>query len=271
MTFNSPENSLADGQPVRLYLFERGLTRWGYTDADRDITFETVTYRSLQISDAGIRDSGDPDADAFEITAPADLAPAQLYRGIAPTTEVFVTVRDTHYGESDAQISWMGSIYGVNWPAIDRCKITCQSIAASFEQPGLRLVWGRNCPYSLYDTDCRVNRDLYAVEAVIDSLNAGSIEVSEFAGFADGYFDGGYIEWPIGPALYERRGIESHVGSSAAMFGGTTGLPPGGTITAYPGCARIAQVCNDKFDNIENYGGDPHRPDRSPFDGNPVF
>lgn len=271
MTSSERDASLYSGQPITLYLFERGLTRWAYTTADRDIVFQGNTFKSLAIYDDGRRNTGDPAADALEITAPADLEPAQLYRGMAPTTEVFVTVRETHFGETDASIVWSGSIYGVNWKDLDRCKITCQNIVSSFEQPGLRLVWGRNCPYALYDKGCKVDKELYAVEGVVDTLTLATIEVSEMASFEDGYFTGGFVEWPIGPALYERRGIEQQVGTLAVMFGGTSGIAAGQTLTLYPGCPRTLDVCDYRFDNSENYGGDPHRPDRSPFDGNPVF
>ena len=81
MTFDARETSLDDGQPIGLYLFERGLTKWGFCSADRDITFDSVVYRALVggITDDGVRHTGDADADALEIVAPGDLAPAQFH------------------------------------------------------------------------------------------------------------------------------------------------------------------------------------------------
>lgn len=271
MTFNSRENSIADGAPVRLYEFSRGLLVWRYTTADRDVTQSNRSYSAVAISDNGIRQTGQTRADALEITAPHSLPVAQLYRGVSPSADISLTVRDMHYGDDEAVVSWVGTISGVAWPAADRCKIHCQSLAASFGQPGLRMTWDRSCPHSLYDRNCRVNAADYAVAGVIDAMDGAQVTASAFAALDDGYFNEGYVEWTIGSEEVERRGIEQHTGGVLVLLGGTSGLTVGDAITAYPGCPRTIQACNDKFANTANYGGAPHQPGRSPFDGNPVF
>lgn len=271
MTFDAREISLADGQPIRLYLFERGQDRWAYCTADRDIEHAGVLYVSTSITDNGTRQTGDIEADAFEIIGPHDLSVAQLYRGMIVSREITLTVRDVHYQDEEPLVSWVGRIHGVEWTAEDRCKITCQSMQAAMAQPGLRLSWSRNCPYALYGRGCGVDKTQFEVPGTIADLNGLSIEVAALNGFADDYFTGGFIEWPVGDAEVERRTIESHTGTTAVMFGGTAGLVQGQAVTAYPGCPRTIDVCDSRFNNAENYGGVPHLPGRSPFDGNPIF
>jgi hypothetical protein len=55
------------------------------------------------------------------------------------------------------------------------------------------------------------------------------------------------------------------------MFGLADGLYYGLAVNAYPGCNRTTTECVDKFDNLDNYGGVPDLPGKSPFDGDPVF
>lgn len=158
MSSASRELSLADGQPIRLYQFSRGVLRWSYTSADRNITYNNQVFRSVRggIGDPGIIQSGDPQADRLVITAPADLEVALLYKGAPPSDEIGLTVFDLHYGEADAWVSWAGSIATVNWPALDRCRITCLSIEASMDAPGLTDVYSRTCTAVLGDTECKV-------------------------------------------------------------------------------------------------------------------
>ena len=57
MSFAEFETSLQNGRPVRLYQFQRGPLKWGYTNADRNINHQGITFRSPVggISDDGIR------------------------------------------------------------------------------------------------------------------------------------------------------------------------------------------------------------------------
>lgn len=271
MSFDSRERSIATAKPVRLYLFERGNLRWGYTGPDREMTFGSITYLPRAIDDNGIRQSGEVSADALEITGPASLEVAQLYRGVAPSDEINVTVRTIHVGETDALVSYMGSIQGVRFPAEDRALITCQSLAASLDNMGLHLTWSRGCDNALGDKNCQVDMEPLAVPGTVGTMDGATVSASAWAAYPDGWFAGGYVEWPLGSGVYERRGIETHSGLVLGLLGGTGGISLNQQLTAYPGCARTEEVCHSKFNNKPNYQGAVGMPGRSPFDGNPVF
>jgi uncharacterized phage protein (TIGR02218 family) len=273
MSFDDTEKSLAGGKPIRLYLFERGLQSWAYCTADRDITFASTVYRSTAISDNGRRYTGEPQSDAFEVTAPSDLPVAMLFRGLGPSSEITLTVRDVHHEAiiSDARIVYIGSITVVRRTGLDRVKIICQSSEAALRQTGLRMTWGRGCQHEHYGRGCGVNRDLFKTESVINEMNGATVSNGAFAAFPDNYFAGGFIEWSVGTAQFDRRGIESHSGSTLTLLGGTSGLALNMAINVYAGCDRTIQTCKNKFSNDINYPGAPGMPGISPFDGNSVF
>ncbi len=272
MSSDAREISLVGGQPVRLYLFERGAsTRWAYNSSDRDISFNGIDYLGRAISDDGIRQSGQSSADALEVVGPATLGVAQLYRGVPPSDEINLTIRDLHFGEADALVRWSGSISDIDFSAQDRCKIRCESLAASMAQEGLRLSWDRACPHALGDRLCRVDMDVYAVAGTVITLDGISVSATTWAGYADGWFAGGWVQWPVGGGEFDRRGIETQVGGLLTLLGGSDGIALNDVLTAYPGCTRTIEVCHGKFANSDNYGGINHLPGRSPFDGNPVF
>lgn len=273
MTYELIENSIDLGRPIRLYKFMRGVATWAYCTADRDITYQSVTYKSIPggLRDSGIRQSGEATADAFEITAPATIDIAQLYRGVSPSDKIEITVYDKHYDDAQAIIVYIGSIFDVKFPAEDRCTIVCNTDSVSLNVMGLTLTWGLGCQYEVYGRGCEVNRDLFKVDAIVQSMTGLTISSAAFESYDDGWFDGGYVEWPVGAGNYDRRGIVSHNGSVLELLGGTQGIGLGIVLTAFPGCDTTMQICHDKFNNDPNYGGALHQPGKSPFDGTPVF
>ncbi|HFH4022019.1 phage BR0599 family protein [Pseudomonas aeruginosa] len=273
MSFDGRETSLAAGAPIRLYEFSRGVLRWLYNSSDRDIAVSTQVFRTLRggISDNGIRQSGVSKQDAFVITAPADIEVTQPWRGGRPSAEVYLRVFDTHYGESEAVTRFVGTISSVKWPRLDTCTITCQDIESSMERPGLIDTHSRTCTTTLYSTQCGVDRNLYRAETTIQSIAGLAVSSGEFASYPDGWFSGGYVEWPIGSGEYDSRHIETHAGSVLQLLGGTAGLAAGQAIRVYPGCDFLAATCDGKFDNLINLRATPHMDGKSPFDGEQVF
>lgn len=270
MTFELIEQAVDLGKPVKLYKFTRSTLQWAYCSADRDITYLGIKYKALVggISDNGTRTSGQATADAFEITAPASVEVAQLYRGIGPSDAVEITVYEMHFGDTDAIIGYMGKISGVKFPQRDRCQIICNT--DSLEQTGLRFTWGRGCGYTWGDHNCGVNRELYKLNTTIQSMDGLIISSADFSAFASGWFAGGEIEWPVAPGVYDRRGIVSHTGSTIELLGGTNGLSAGQAIAAFPSCSRNWDTCTE-FANTDNYGGQRDQPGKSPFNGEPIF
>lgn len=275
MSFNVLEQSLAGGRPVRLYQFSRGVVQWLYNSSDRDIVHQTRTYKALAggISDDGIRQGGETSTQDLRIQAPGDIEVAQLYRGIPPSDAIDLVIFDRHYADpdDDYRVSWIGEIQSVAWPSIDRCKIVCSPESVSMSGQGLRLRWERPCPHCIYERGCNVDRELHRVDAVVISMDGATITGSAFSGYPNGYFNAGYIEWSVGGGNYDRRAIDSHVGTVLTIFGGTSGIELNQDVSAFPGCDQTIETCNTKFGNSINYGGIRHLPGRSPFDGNSVF
>jgi len=273
MSFDAREQSLATGQPIRLYKFSRGVLSWLYNSSERDITLGTETYKTLRggIEDNGILQSGDPEQDKFILTAPGDIEVAKLYRTYSPSDEVTLDVFDMHYGDDEVLSSWSGSITTVDWPSPERCQISCLSLEASMEQPGLVDTYSRSCTAVLGDVRCGVDLNLYRVTTTLQSLTGSEVSSGAFEAYADGYFTAGYVEWSVGSGEYDRRHIEAHTGSSLTLLGGTAGLSAGMSVRVYPGCDFLIGTCDGKFDNAVNFRGEPHLQGESPFDGNQVW
>jgi uncharacterized phage protein (TIGR02218 family) len=273
MSFDSRETSLATGAPIRLYQFSRGVMRWLYCTADRDITLSTQIFKTVRggIADDGIRQSGDPNVDVLNITGPADLEVAALYRGVPPSRAVALTIFDMHHSEPDVEIAWAGEIQSVSRPRLDQCRIVCSPLSARMTKQGLRHCWERACHRALYGVGCNVNRDLYRVNSTVQSMDGAKVSNGALASYGNGWFTAGWIEWSIGSGEYDTRMIERQVGGDLWLMGGTAGIELGSAIRVYAGCDQRIATCDSKFNNLNNYGGIAHLAGASPFDGNPVF
>lgn len=271
MSYTDIEVSREGSVPIRLYQFSRGPLRFAYTGADRNVTLNNVEFGRSEISDSGITFSGEAVADPITITLPADSEIALMYRVLAPSDEVIVTIWDWHYEAADYIVSYVGTVLGAKWPNASTCEITAWSLTASLDKPGLTLVWQRGCPYSLYDKNCKVNKQDFKVTAQVQAFDGITLALVGITGIPDGWFAGGFIEWVDINGIAERRGVRQHIGTSLLLLGGTFGLAVGQSVNVFPGCVRTTAICTSKFNNLGNYGGAPAMPGTSPFDGNPVF
>lgn len=279
MSFVEKETSVAEGQPITLYAFNRGAQRWLYTNADRDIPYGGETYKAVAISDEGVTQSGQVQAETFNVALPTRTDLVALYHGTPPSDSVFLTVRHLHASDIDgdplagiAPVQFVGLVEQVSQDDAARSEIVCQSLLATLNRDGLRLGWERSCPHTLYDQRCKVDKAAFVVPVqAITGLTAMTITAPEIGTKEDGWFNVGFIEWDVAPGVVERRPIELHLGDTITLLAFTDGLHLGSAIRVYPGCSRHISVCQAKFNNRWNYGGFPHLPGDSPFNGNPVF
>lgn len=271
MAYNIIETSSYDGEPIYLYEFRLNDKYWRYTSAAERVSLLGSIWEPTGVADDGIKQTGETQVDALNITLPTESAVVGLFIGTPPINPVYVTIRRFHYGDTDAAVCYVGELYQANMSNPTYSTVTANTLSAAMERNGLRLAWSRACPYSVYDTCCKVNKESMRYDGTIQSVGGNQIVVANLSAFGDDWFTGGYIEWIDPQRGTERRAIETHAGDTLSIFGVVGGLTGGLVIKIYPGCARTSVECASKFNNLDNYGGIISMPDRSPFDGNPVF
>lgn len=272
MSYDSLDASISKARPVQLYEFSRGAQRWRYTNAGLDVVQDSQVFHRTFIKDDGIRQTGEASADALNIDVAIDLELLGLYAVYPPSTPIELTIWDKDLGDPAALVKWVGLVSDVTLKRrAGTARLVCRPLSSEQDNTGLRLVWGRQCPYALYDASCRAEKERFRTTAVLTSASGISITAGPFGAHPDGWFTGGFVEWEAVSGAVEQRGVDHHVGTTLTLLGGSLELENGLQVRAYPGCSRTVSVCDSKFGNVENYGGVPALPGRSPFDGNPVF
>lgn len=271
MTYDANERSNYDGVPTTLYEFSLGSTYWRYSGGQTDIVVGGNTYSALAVADEGYTASGNPDTDDLSVRISARAEVTDLYIGTPPSEPVLLKVRRIHRGDTEASVVWSGSVKSGRQVSLVEFVFTANSLLSTLNRNGLRLSWGRGCPHALYDRNCRVDPDDYATAVQVGSLSGASVVSTALSTLGDGWLSGGLISFAGPHGNTERRAIESHTGSTIVLMGTTDGLAAGDWVMVYPGCDRVTATCETKFNNLSNYGGFPHLPTKSPFDGDPVF
>lgn len=271
MSFDQIERSNYDGKPIMLYEFTLGSAVWRYTGGQNPVTVNGATYAALAIAHDGYSMSGDPSADDITIRTSSKIEVSNLFNGTPPSDPVRLSIRTLHFGDTEAPVVWSGTIKSMKRVSTVEVTFNCNSLLSTLNRNGLRLSWQRGCPHALYDRLCRVNPDAYGTAIRVDAVLGDHIESSGAAGLPNGYLNGGFLAFTTPHGTIERRAIEEHWQHRIRLLGLSDGMAVGQWINVYPGCDRTTATCVNKFNNLDNYGGFPHLPNKSPFDGDPVF
>lgn len=271
MSYDQIERSNYEGKPIMLYEFTLGSKVWRYTGGQNPINFNGLVYQALGLAHDGYSLSGDPTSDDLSIRASAKVEISDLFNGTPPSDSIQVSIRTLHFGDDEAPVVWSGIVKSMRRVSTVEVTFNCNSLLSTLNRNGLRLSWQRGCPHALYDRQCRVNPADYATTVQVATVTGTSLTAGGLSTLGDGYLDGGFLSFTGQHGTTERRAIERHRGNRIDLLGATDGIVVGQMIIVYPGCNRTTAMCVSKFDNLDNYGGFPHLPNKSPFDGDPVF
>lgn len=275
MTSIDRSQSWEDGDPIFFYDFVRGTTHWRYnsSDRDRERNGDGLVWTKCNISHGELQRGIERNKMTLDITAPIDTPVVDNWRPYAPSDTIGLTIYESHDGEMDSIVCWIGRIIAAPLTASE-VVFTGEPTATTAARSGLAQCWQRGCPHVLYKQGhglCNADKESKKVEGIIDTQVGNVITVSEFSVYATGSkLEGGYVEWTTAEGWIDRRTIVKQVGAAVTLFYGAN-IPPATLMTAYAGCRHDAADCNDFHDNMPNYGGDLYSPERSPFNGNPVF
>jgi uncharacterized phage protein (TIGR02218 family) len=270
MPFLELENSNYGGSPIYLYEFRRGNIFERLSSSDQDVLAGANTFTSTAITNAGFAQKGEAVTDTVTLDMPDSTQLAAWFAYTPPSDTVYVLIRRFHYGDSESVVVWIGTVTSVDNSAPGKVTANCTQVAVSLKRAGLRLAWQRQCQHALYDGQCKVDKAAHAFNTTISAITAPLIFTTDNPPEGQ-WFAGGFMEYLIGPDTYERRLIDVWDGNQFLMYGNEDGFTVGQAVTLYPGCQRTSVWCDTVFGNMLNYGGFQYMPNRTLYDGDPVF
>ena len=264
-------------EPRELYKFTRNTFSWYFTSGDADIFFGGNWYLAVPLKRKQIESTQELGKTPLKILCSRTNPFVTQYISESPTDVISVEIIRQHVEDAETVTSFKGRVINVGFRE-DEVTITCQSNQSSLLRPGLRRLYQTACPHVLYGAQCQVTKATFKTVAVIATVEGNVLSSLSFITAIDPTYDaqwfvGGVVEFVDGDGLTNQRFITQHNHIEGTI---TLNLPLKGAIATssvdvYPGCGHDNKTCNEKFTNIENYGGFPFIPLKNPQNGTPVF
>lgn len=242
---------------------------FGFTDHDRDLVIDGVTYEAM----AGFT--------ASEIESSLGLAVDNLDASGALSSDALSEARlragDFDHAEIEIwRVNWQDASQRVLMRKGHLGEVTHGGVGFTAEMRGLSHLLNQpkgrlykfGCDAVLGDARCGVDLDdvlFQGVATVIESEQDRRLTVSGLGSFSDGWFARGTVEWTSGGNAGRIGEVKFHRVAGAEVVielwqGASFAVSPGDTFAIRAGCDKQFSTCKTKFANGVNFRGFPHMP-----------
>lgn len=141
-------------------------------------------------------------------------------------------------------------------------KIELRGLAQKLQQQ-VGIVSTKNCRARLGDNMCTKDLTSFTTILTVTGVTSKQIFTVSGATATDDYYGEGIVEWLSGNNAGVKQKVRTYVGTTKVF---TLVLPMvldiqvGDQFTAIAGCRKRLYDCRDKFNNVLNFQGEPHRP-----------
>jgi uncharacterized phage protein (TIGR02218 family) len=249
-------------------------TTLGFTDHDRDLVFDSVTYKALTGMDASaISNSRNLNVDDMDVIGRLDdtsIKDSDIAAGVYDGA--MVTIYKVDWRDVTNRIILMRGPLGKVSRGQIAYKAQIKSLTAYADQR-LGSVYSPKCRWTLGEGICglgvNLNTSAYrdtglVVSAVLSRRVFQTQSPGALAREKDFYMNGKVV-WTSGDNnTYEMWVRYNKITSAEAHFELFEPMPNdiqvGDVFTAYAGCQKTIEICHAKFSNVANFGGFPRIP-----------
>lgn len=248
---------------------------FAYTSAQRSVRIDGVLFLASNLTLSDVVTALDMSVGNMELSLYASLSDpvfnqAEVFGGLwkNATFEIFEYNRNA---PQDGKNPIVSGIFGEVTINVDHYKVELRDWVQFLQQP-IGEVSSKNCRNRLGDARCKVDLAPFTVTGAFDSVVSNQVFRDSSRMEAEDWFGDGILTFLTG----ENAGFSQKVKSYAADGTFTLTLPMfsavqvGDTYSVHAGCRKRhdrtlanpsgVSDCVDKFDNILNFRGEPHRP-----------
>lgn len=244
-------------------------TAFGFTDHDRDLTFDGTTFEAATgFTASEIKDALGLSVDNLEVSSALksdrlneddlaaglfDDAPIEIWRVNWADTDSRVLMRSGSLGE----VSRSGAAFTAE----------VRGLAHYLQQPKGRL-FQSGCDADLGDARCGVDLDdptFSGTGTVLAATSRRQFTASGLDAFEEGWFTRGLVTFASGANADRSQEVKRHTLSDATATielwqPMALAISPDDTFTITAGCDKRFATCQAKFANAVNFRGFPHMP-----------
>jgi uncharacterized phage protein (TIGR02218 family) len=241
---------------------------FGFTDHDRDLTFEGVTFRAdTGLSARAVMQTTGLSVDNSEaVGALSDAAVTEVDLAAGRFDGAQVVAWVVNWADVTERVMLFRGTFGEIVRSAGTFRAELRGLTEVLNTPQGRA-YQKNCGAVLGDARCGFNLGLpgYAVTRTVEAVDGVTFRWSAFADTDDRWFERGQLEVVTGAAA----GLSAMVKTDRQVGAGRVvelwqalGVAPamGDSIRLVAGCDRRMETCLNKFNNFNNFRGFPHIP-----------
>jgi hypothetical protein len=260
MSYDSIEQSTADGQPWEIYLFETEGVSFRLTSADQTISYLGQDYVPTTIHRTELEHTHEVISGQIKVYLPPAHAIARLFVPYMPPTPMSITIWGGHYGDSDVIVLFKGQISSSLFT--DECELTCSSSLYIMQRQIPKKLQQMNCAHVFGDSRCTMNLELFTTFGTIAAVNATGDQLTVVAfGSVPHSLKAGYLV-----RGNDARMIVDHTGDVVTLLAPIPGLQVGDSVSGVAGCQHTYGACQ-AYGNTDNFLGFDLIPTINPFSG----
>lgn len=241
----------------------------GFTDHDRDLVIEGVTYKAATgFTATAIEDQlglAVSNLDVDGALSSAAITEDDLNAGLYDDASVIIM--RVNWQDVSQRVILRSGFLGQVTRGEAAFSVELRGLAAKLDQSAGR-VFQRTCAWELGDARCRIDLGAPAhngsgtVASVISNFD---FTASGIGSFASGIFSRGKIVWATGGNAGLAIEVKAHSqGTPNARLSLFLPMPRpiqvGDAFSITAGCDKRFDTCRDRFANVVNFGGFPHMP-----------
>ena len=257
---------------VFLYLIEYGTEQYYYTNGNRDVLFNGNTYKAVPIKHGDLENNGDEITKSkCELTITNQCAfiekMLQQYDSFLTTIKVMRYYLST----GDVESEFIGTLSTIEFSVKD-ASLSFVNILYETQRMAMRLVYQRQCPYALYGSQCRAIKQEHEISTFASHWTRIDNYRLQYSQTLPNNITGGIAELPNG-AVNFIRGVDtknSIITLSQPVYESSLNVENNRFLTLYHGCDRSIGMCQNLFNNSDNYGGFVLLPLDNPTTKNPA-
>lgn len=242
-----------------------------YTNADRDVTYNSNVYASTGplMKRTGLRSSVGLETDTATITVAASAShlleglpfvQASIGGALDNADVVIYRAFFTSFlsAPTGALLMFSGSVSDVHGSR-NQVKIEVKADVELLTVKMPRNVYQPPCVNTLFDSACGLQRTAFQLTV---TANGGTINSFTSANpSAAGYFNQGTARCTSGPNVGLKRTVKTFTGGAFTFaLAWPYAVSNGDVFVCIPGCDKLQGTCNTKFGNLTRFRGYPYVP-----------
>lgn len=240
-----------------LFVFLQGVRGWYFTSAAQETLYQSRKFVPTAIKRSEVRQSSEVFKNAITLEFPARHAFASTFLNSTPEAPTTLTI--LRKVDEAVATYWKGRVVSAKADG-SVIKIECESVFTSLRRQGLRALYLRTCRHGLYSSGCGISMAAHERRGVVQAVNGQRIILTQSVGDD---LAGGIVKTQDGALRYIRAQNGAELLLSRAFE-----VAVADALWIYPGCDLQMQTCINRFNNLDNFGGFPWIPSKTPFEGN---